>query len=64
MCNVLMRVRRRISDERGQSTSEYITLTGMVVSIAILVVNVLGVSVRLALQTAAQKMLSVITGYP
>ncbi|MCX6552471.1 MAG: hypothetical protein NTY02_15950 [Acidobacteria bacterium] len=59
-----MRVRRRISDERGQSTSEYITLTGMVVSIAILVVNVLGVSVRLALQTAAQKMLSVITGYP
>jgi hypothetical protein len=55
---------RRVADERGQSVAEYITLTGLVAGIALLVVTVLGGSIRLALQTAAQKVLSVVTGYP
>jgi hypothetical protein len=41
-----------------------VALTGMVVAIAVLVANGLGLSLRLALQTAAQRMLSVVTGYP
>jgi len=57
-------IRRRAADARGQSASEYVALTGMVVAIAVLVANGLGVSLRLALQTAAQRMLSVVTGYP
>jgi len=64
MCNWRDRILRRALGERGQSTSEYLTLTGLVATLAILVVNVLGFSVRVALQAAAQKLLSVITGYP
>jgi len=55
---------RRLSDERGQSISEYVTLTGLVVSVSLLVVNVLGLSIRHALQSVAEQILKVVTGYP
>ncbi len=64
MCSNLRLRARRFADERGQSVAEYITLTGLVAGLALLVVSVLGGSIRLALQTAAQKVLSVVTGYP
>jgi hypothetical protein len=56
--------RRRALDRRGQTTSEYVVLTGIVVAIAIVVADVLGLSLRLALQTAARRVLSVVTGCP
>lgn len=48
--------------ERGQTTTEYVTVVGMVAGMAILVSNVLGLSLREAFRSVAQRMLSVITG--
>ena len=55
---------RRAAAERGQTTAEYVTLVGAVTLIAILMSNVLGFSLRQVLSNVAQKMISVITGYP
>jgi len=54
--------RRR--DQRGQSTSEYVVLAGITTAIALVMANVLGTSLRQAMASVAQRMLSVITGYP
>ncbi len=47
---------------RGQTTSEYVVLTGLAAGIAILVASVLGLSLRQAFAQAAHRMLGVITG--
>jgi hypothetical protein len=57
-------MRARAADARGQSTSEYVALAGIVVAVAVIVANTVGMSLRLALQTAAQRMLSAVTGSP
>ena len=62
MCSRLVGVYRRVRDCRGQTTSEYVVLTGLATGIAILVATVLGLSIRQAFFQAAQRMLSVITG--
>jgi hypothetical protein len=54
----------RALDRRGQTTSEYVVLAGILVAIAIVVADGLGFSLRLALQTAARRVLGVVTGYP
>lgn len=58
------RVMTRWEDERGQTITEYVTLVGMATSIAIVVCRILNVSLREAFRSVAQRMLSVITGYP
>lgn len=57
-------LRNRWLDERGQAISEYVVLVGSVATIAILVSRVLGFSLRETFRAVAQRMLSVITGYP
>lgn len=54
----------RWRSERGQTITEYVTLVGMVTGIALVVSNLLGASLREAFRSVAQRMLSVITGYP
>ena len=53
-----------MSDARGQATTEYVVLTGMVVSIAVLILNVLGGSLRDAFRAVVGRLLSVVTGTP
>lgn len=55
---------RRRAGERGQTTSEYLVLMGTATAIAVLVSSTLGFSLRMALRTVAERMLSVITGHP
>jgi len=55
---------RRALDPRGQTTSEYVVITGIVVALAVVVADRLGFSLRLAMQTAAQRVIGVVTGYP
>ena len=62
MCSETRRARWR--SQRGQTTSEYVALAGVTTAIAILMANVLGLSLRQAMESVAQRMLSVITGYP
>jgi hypothetical protein len=64
MCNWIALARRGWKDEAGQSVSEYLVLTGMTTAIAILVANTLGVTIRQVFQSVAQRILSVVTGYP
>ncbi len=54
----------RCRSERGQTITEYVTVVGMVAGIALVVSNVLGASLREVFRSVAQRMLSVITGYP
>lgn len=54
----------RWRSERGQTITEYVTVVGMVAGIALVVSNVLGASLREVFRSVAQRMLSVITGYP
>ncbi len=54
----------RWRSQRGQTTSEYVVLAGVTTAIAILMANVLGLSLRQTMESVAQRMLSVITGYP
>jgi hypothetical protein len=62
MCSATRRGWRR--SQRGQTTSEYVALAGVTTVIAVLMANVLGLSLRQAMESVAQRMLSVITGYP
>lgn len=62
MCRDRHPATRLARETRGQTTSEYVVLTGMAAGIAILVASVLGLSLRQAFAQAAQRMLSVITG--
>ena len=55
---------RRAADERGQTTAEYVTLLGAVTTVAIIMSNMLGFSLRQVMSNVAQRMISVITGYP
>jgi hypothetical protein len=54
----------RALDRRGQTTSEYVVIAGIVVAIAVVVADGLGLSLRLAMQAAVQRVIGVVTGYP
>jgi hypothetical protein len=64
MCRSAGAAWRRAADRRGQTTAEYVVITGIIAAVAVLVSNGLGLSLRLALQNAALRVLSVVTGYP
>jgi Flp pilus assembly pilin Flp len=64
MCEWKVLARGRWKAASGQSMSEYLVLTGMTTAIAILVANTLGVTIRQVFQNVAQRILSVVTGYP
>jgi len=64
MCEWKVLARGGWRSATGQSMSEYVVLTGMTTAIAILVVNTLGVTIRQVFQSVAQRVLSVVTGYP
>jgi len=54
--------RRRLRCVSGQTTTEYLVLTGMVATIAITTVNLLGVSVRQTLATVANRFMCIVAG--
>lgn len=54
----------RALGERGQTTSEYVVISGIVVAIAVVVADGLGFSLRQAMQAAAQRVIGVVTGCP
>jgi Flp pilus assembly pilin Flp len=54
----------RVRDARGQTTTEYLVLTGMLAAIAVAAFNLLEGSMRGTFQSAAMRVLSVVTGTP
>lgn len=60
-CRVGDRPRRWAADE-GQTLTEYVLLTGMIVSIWTLVFGPLGVSVQDTLRAVADRMIRVVAG--
>lgn len=62
MSRIRRRAGRRARDTRGQTTSEYVVLMGLVTGIAVIVATVLGFSLRQAFAQAAMRMVGVITG--
>jgi hypothetical protein len=55
---------RLVGREDGQTTSEYLVITGMVGTLAVAMVNALYGPVQQGLQRVAQLILSAVTGPP